>query len=82
MTSLLKVGDAIHVRDLSVPSSVKILDDADDLVVRVTRLAAEEVAVVPGATATAVAEPEVIKKGKTDEEEEEGAAAAKPAGKK
>lgn len=81
LNGLLKVGDAIHIRDLSVPGTIKILDDGDDLVVRVTHLAAEEVEPVPGATATAVmAEPEVIKKGKIEEEEEgEEGEAAKPA---
>jgi large subunit ribosomal protein L25 len=83
LSTLLKVGDAIHVRDLSVPDTIKILDDADALVVRITHIAAEEVEPVPGAAATAtLAEPEVIKKGKIEEEEiEDGTAAAKPAAK-
>ncbi len=79
LSNLLKVGDAIHVRDLTVPSTVKILDDGDDLVVRVTYIA-EEAEPVPGAAAATMAEPEVIKKGKA-EEEEEGEAAAAPAAK-
>jgi large subunit ribosomal protein L25 len=81
LSGLLKVGDAIHVRDLSVPGTVKILDEGDNLVVRITHIAAEEVEPVPGVTATAtLAEPEVIKKGKIEEEEIEDGAAAKPAG--
>jgi large subunit ribosomal protein L25 len=82
LSSLAQVGDAIHVRDLTIPGTIKVLDDADDLVVRVTYLAAEEVEPVPDVAATmAVVEPEVIKKGKIEEEEIEDGAAAKPAGK-
>ncbi|HZY44954.1 MAG TPA: 50S ribosomal protein L25 [Anaerolineae bacterium] len=81
LSSLAQVGDAIHVRDLTIPGTIKVLDDADDLVVRVTYLAAEEVEPVPGAAVTeAVVEPEVIKKGKIEEEEIEDGAAAKPGG--
>jgi len=69
LTRLTKVGDAVHVSDLKVPETVKVLSNPDDLVVRVTRLAAEEAAdVVAAVTST---EPEVIKKGKTEEEGEE-----------
>ena len=69
LTRLAKVGDVVHVSDLKVPETVKILSNPDDLVVRVTRLAAEEAA--DAATAVTSTEPEVIKKGKTDEEGEE-----------
>ena len=69
LTRLVKVGDVVHVSDLKVPETVKILSNPDDLVVRVTRLAAEEAA--DAATAVTSTEPEVIKKGKTDEEGEE-----------
>ncbi len=69
LTRLVKVGDVVHVSDLKVPETVKILSNPDDLVVRVTRLAAEEAADVVAAVAST--EPEVIKKGKTDEEGEE-----------
>lgn len=69
LTRLVKVGDAVHVSDLQVPETVKVLSNPEDLVVRVTRLAAEEAAdVVAAVTST---EPEVIKKGKTEEEGEE-----------
>lgn len=69
LTRLVKVGDVVHVSDLKVPETVKILSNPDDLVVRVTRLAAEEAADVVAAVAST--EPEVIKKGKTEEEGEE-----------
>jgi large subunit ribosomal protein L25 len=69
LTRLVKVGDVVHVSDLQVPETVKVLSNPDDLVVRVTRLAAEEAAdVVAAVVAT---EPEVIKKGKDDEVGEE-----------
>ena len=70
LTHLVKVGDVVHVSDLKVPETVKILSNPDDLVVRVTRLAAEEVEEVVAAAVTAT-EPEVIKKGKEEEEGEE-----------
>jgi large subunit ribosomal protein L25 len=69
LTRLVKVGDAVHVSDLQVPETVKILSNPDDLVVRVTRLAAEEAADVVAAVVST--EPEVIKKGKDEEEGEE-----------
>ena len=71
LSGLLKVGDAIHVSDLKVSDKVKILSNPDDLVVRVTHLAAEESEVPGGAAAVTATEPEVIKKGKTEEEGEE-----------
>ncbi len=73
LSGLDKVGDAIHVSDLKLPTTIKVLTSLDDLVVRVTHLAAEEVEVpsAAAAAATTIAEPEVIKKGKTEEEEAE-----------
>jgi large subunit ribosomal protein L25 len=69
LTRLVKVGDAVHVSDLQVPETVKVLSNPEDLVVRVTRLAAEEAADVVAAVVST--EPEVIKKGKEEEEGEE-----------
>jgi large subunit ribosomal protein L25 len=61
--------DYLHVRDLKVPEGVKVLDDAERIVVGVTHMKAEvvETPAAEGAVATA-AEPEVIKKGKPEEE--------------
>jgi large subunit ribosomal protein L25 len=70
LTHLMKVGDAVHVSDLTVPETVKILSNPDDLVVRVTRLAAEEVEAPVAVAAVVSTEPEVIKKGKEEEGEE------------
>ncbi len=64
-----KVGDVIHVSDLQVPATIKLLTDPEEMVARVTHLAAEE---VPAAEAPAgEVEPEVIAKGKVEEEGEE-----------
>jgi len=57
-----------RVKDLNVPEGVKVLDDPERVVVGVTHLKAE--VVEPTAEAAAVAEPEVIKKGKPEDEKE------------
>ena len=70
LNALEKVGDAIYVKDLRVPDTIKVLTDLDETVARVTYLAVEEVAPAPVPTGEA-AEPEVIAKGKVEEEGEE-----------
>ena len=60
--SAMEVHDTIRISDLKLPEGVKVLDDADRVVVHVTLPRAEEVVEADGA------EPEVIKKGKTDAE--------------
>lgn len=68
----LQIGQAIHIRELQVPPGVKILHDADAVVVQV-----KQPVVVAEPTPTAVpiegtaAEPEVITKKKEKEEGEE-----------
>ncbi len=57
-----------RVKDLIVPEGVKVLDDPERVVVGVTHLKAE--VVEPTAEAAAVAEPEVIKKGKPEDEKD------------
>lgn len=71
----LVIGESLHVSDLKIPN-VTILTEAAVTIATVSAPRAEEeatpaAAAVEGAEATAVAEPEVIKKGKTDEEEAE-----------
>src|SRR5882762_8299189 len=77
----LKIGDSLHVRDLSIPNS-KILTDADLTIATVVPPRAEEVAAPTPEATTEVAEPELIRKVREDEEEgeaaAEGGAAAKP----
>ena len=70
--SELELGKHLRVSDLTIPAKVKVLTEADVVVVHVVVPRAEEVA-APVAEAAAVegvaAEPEVIKKGKTAEGE-------------
>lgn len=76
----LKIGDSLHVRDLSIPNAV-ILTGADLTIATVVPPRAEEVA-APAAEAVAeVAEPELIRKVREDEDAEAGEAPAegKPA---
>jgi len=70
----LKIGDSLHVRDLSIPSAT-ILTHADLTIATVVPPRAEEVAAPTPEAATEVAEPELIRKVR-EGEEEEGAAAA------
>ena len=72
--SALVIGKSLHVYDLNIPNAT-ILNDKDLTIATVVAPRAEEevapaaaVAVEGAEAATAVAEPEVIKKGKTDEE--------------
>ena len=58
----------VRIKDLKLPEGVKVLEDAERVVVGVTH-AKVEAADVTAAEAT-VAEPEVIKKGKPEEEKE------------
>jgi large subunit ribosomal protein L25 len=71
ISSLTEIGNAIHVRDLPVPSTLEVLTEADELVVLVTAQAAEEIFEAAEAEAPAVAEPEVVERGRKEEEEEE-----------
>ena len=63
-------GDAIRVADLPQSASVKYLNDPDALVVHITYVKEEVVAVAPVEGAVVAAEPEVIKKGKVETEPE------------
>jgi large subunit ribosomal protein L25 len=74
--SNMVIGDSLHVSDISLPAGVEVLDDPESsvAVLAAPRAVIEEVAAaetVEGAEG-AVAEPEVIGKGPTDEEEGEG----------
>ena len=72
LSGLLNIGDAIHVRDLSIPEAVTVLSDPDVMVAVATATkeeAVEEVVVAP--TAEEIAAPEIIEKGKKEEEEGE-----------
>src|SRR5881398_2377966 len=77
----LKIGDSLHVRELTIPNA-KILTEADLTIATVVPPLAEEVAAPSPEAATEVAEPELIRKVREEDEEGEGAAeggaAAKP----
>ena len=86
----LKIGDSLHVRDLSIANAT-ILTGADLTIVVVVPPRAEEVATPAAEATTEVAEPELIRKVREGEEGEEGEAPAegkapkaeeKPKGKK
>ena len=70
----LKIGDSLHVRDLSI-ANAKILTEADLTIATVVPPRAEEVAAPSPEAATEVAEPELIRKVREGEEEEGEAAA-------
>jgi len=67
ISQLAEIGNAIYVRDLSIPSNVDVLSNLEDMIVMVSAPAAEEVEVVE--TEELAEEPEVIEKGKKEEEE-------------
>jgi large subunit ribosomal protein L25 len=60
--------DYTRVSDLTLPEGVKVLEDPERVVVGVTHMRAEAEPAAPAETAAI--EPEVIKKGKTEEEKE------------
>ena len=57
--------DYLRVKDIKLPEGARMLDDPERVVVGVTHAKAE---VVEPTAEAAIAEPEVVKKGKTDEE--------------
>jgi large subunit ribosomal protein L25 len=65
ISGLAKIGDAIFVRDLTVPNSVEILNDPNEVIVIVTG-AAPEIS-EEEETAEEISEPEVIERGKKEE---------------
>jgi large subunit ribosomal protein L25 len=67
----LTIGHSIHIRELTLPAGVTVLDDANATVCVCTapKAVVEEV-VAPEAEAGVVAEPELIRKPKPEEEEE------------
>ena len=71
--SQMKIGDAVHVRDLTLPPEVKAINDSDSIVLSLEPPIKEEeiVAAVPAAEGEEPAEPEVIKEKKEVPEEGE-----------
>ena len=79
-TKAMKINDAIHVKDLTLPEGIKCLLSPEDVVLAIHPPREEEVKPAE----EGAAEPEVMEKGKKDKEGEEGAPAkaAAPAGAK
>jgi large subunit ribosomal protein L25 len=61
--SPLKIGDSIHIKDLTVPAEVKVLNDPASIVLSVAAPMKEEVPVAP-VEGEVAQEPEVIKEKK------------------
>jgi large subunit ribosomal protein L25 len=81
----LKINQGVHVKEVSVPPGVRILDDPDMMVVSVAAPISEAklealLATTPAGETTA--EPELIGKAKEEEVTEEAAAAGEKAGEK
>ena len=75
-TSHLKIADSIHIKDLILPSGLKVLNDPELIIMSVEAPYVEKPPEV--AVAEEVTEPELIKKERKEEEaEEEGAAEKK-----
>jgi large subunit ribosomal protein L25 len=64
ISSLVEIGDTIHVRDIHLPDEIEVLTDLDEVVAVVTAPELEEEAIAAGPV-----EPEVIEKGKKEEED-------------
>lgn len=73
----LKIGDSLHVKDISVASEIKVLNDPGATVLSVVMPQKEEAAPEAGAEGEAKAEPEVIKEKKEKAEEGEGSSGKK-----
>ena len=71
--SALKLGDAIHVKDLVVPSGAKIVTEASSVIASVLAPKEEKLE----EAAPTVTEPEVIREKKPDAEEGEASAGGK-----
>lgn len=67
--SQMKIGDSIHVKDLSLPEGVKPVSEPESLVFSVEAMRKEEEVVAPAAEGEERVEPEVIKEKKEVPEE-------------
>ncbi len=70
LSSLVEVGDAVHVRDVKVDAGITILNDPDEMIARISQTPAARAAEEEAEEAEASpAEVEIIQKGKIEEEE-------------
>jgi len=65
ISSLIRIGQALHVEDITAPPNVTILTSPHELVVQITAQAGEEVADI----AAGSVEPEIMEKSKKEKEE-------------
>ncbi len=80
ISPLAKVGDSIHVRDVSLGDKIQILDDPDDMIVNATyaKIEVEEAPVAAAAEGVVAPEAEAVEpelsveRGKKEEEVPEG----------
>ncbi len=71
ISRLEKIGDAIYVKDVTLPSEVEILDDPEETLFVITAPTAEEIVEeVEVEEGVESGEPEVIERGKRDEDED------------
>jgi large subunit ribosomal protein L25 len=63
----LRIGDAIHVKDLSIPEGIEVLEDAEQVVASVHHPETEE---TEEPEEEGAVEPELIKRGKEEDAEE------------
>jgi len=70
LSTLTEVDQQITVGDLALPPSIRVLDDPDEMIVRVTPLEVTE-ELEEAAPAPSEAEPELVRRRKVVEEEEE-----------
>ena len=72
ISSLEKIGDAIYVKDVTLPPNVEILEDPEETLFVITAPTAEEILEEAEVEEEGeLEEPEVIERGKRDEDEEE-----------
>lgn len=73
LSVLAEVGDTIHVRDLHLGENITIINDPEEMLVRISQTSAAraEEELVAGEEAATSAEPEVIGRGKKEEEVED-----------
>ena len=64
VSGLSEIGSALYVRDLVLPARVTVMADLEEMIVVVTGQAAEEISEV----VEAVAEPEVVERGRKEED--------------
>ncbi len=70
ISGLAEIGDAIHARDLNLGDDITIINDPEELIVRISQTSAARSEEEEAADAATAAEPEVIGRGKKDEEED------------